>query len=92
MRKTIKVSDLVRRANRIMLHTSDEGKQAREAIFNFTSNFLHETGNYKGFGYLTQENMRKSDNGKSFGVLPYNPTDPEADRFVGTDDSRRFFY
>lgn len=92
MKKTIPVKSLVERANSCMLNSPDENSEKREAIFHFVSSFLHDTGNYKGFNYLTERDMKESRNGKSFGVLPYDSGNPEKDRFVGTDESRRFFY
>lgn len=88
MKKTVKVSDLKEKANKLFLHSSDDLAQAREAVFSFVSHFLHETGNYRGFNYLTESDMQQSENGKSFGILPIEAPN----RFEGTDPSRVFFH
>lgn len=55
-RKTVKVDDLVEQANQ-MLRVSTCKPEVRQGIINFLEHFLWETGNYKGFRYLLQEEV-----------------------------------
>lgn len=52
-RKTYPVADLIDHANRVIDHakTMDE----RRAVAHLLESVLHETGNYKGFRYLSSE-------------------------------------
>jgi hypothetical protein len=61
-RKTIKVSELVARANVALEATPDEWTREREAIASFVSMILLDTGNYKGFSY--QQSVLDADTGR----------------------------
>ena len=52
MKKTFPIAALLEKANWMLEHSKDELKEARESIALFTSDILHQTGNYKGFGFL----------------------------------------
>ena len=49
-RSTVKVSDLVDKANRYVAHIGLSQAEKR-AINSFISGVLHDTGNYRGFSY-----------------------------------------
>jgi hypothetical protein len=50
MKKSVKVIDMVTRANNMLLQPISQ--ERKEAICIFVESFLHETGNYRGFSYL----------------------------------------
>lgn len=54
-RKTVEVSDLKIRLNYMLSQSADEMKAQRLAIAGFVEGILHETGNYRGFQYLSSE-------------------------------------
>lgn len=83
MKKTIAISKLKEKANYFFLHSPNDSRPIRESLFVFVSGFLHETGNYKGFGYI---HRNKSLPGNSVGVEYVN------DKATFPDDSRVFFY
>jgi hypothetical protein len=61
----------------------------REQLQIFVATFLHDTGNYHGFNYLSAKEMEVSTNGKSVGIIP----DYETQNHTYPDDSRiRFYY
>lgn len=55
-RKTVSVEFVVNRAN-TMLAKSTCSAEVRQGVINFLEDILHETGNYKGFRYLLQEEI-----------------------------------
>lgn len=87
-RKTIHVDALVNRAN-ALLRNSTADKGIRMGVIALLENVLHETGSYRGFGYLRQHEVPE-------GELPgvQWPTLPEEDNPHATypDDTRRFYY
>lgn len=96
-RKTIEIEKIKGRINDHLLHTKDECSRERQALMLFLENILHDTGNYRGFGYLNWKDMERSASGSTVGVnydkngdlLPY---DEENQRFKGTDKTRVFYY
>lgn len=84
-RKTINVGKLVATVNGILMkHTGSH--EFRQGMINLLDHTLHETGNYRGFRYLTQDEVPdgalpgiRCENGEA---LPY----PE--RFHSTDSTR----
>lgn len=54
-RKTVSVSGLVARANRMLAVTPDDYVGERYGITAFLEAVLHDTDNYTGFGYLASE-------------------------------------
>ena len=84
-RKTLDVEDLINTINHV-LRTHVGSIDHRKGVQNTIEYVLHKTGNYKGFRYLTNDEVpagelpgvRYSDDG----ILPY----PE--RFENTDSTR----
>lgn len=59
-RQTIRVTDLRERANRMLATpdstlTVDDSKAMRTGVIGLVESFLFETGNYRGFVYLSTE-------------------------------------
>jgi hypothetical protein len=50
MKKSVKVIDMLTRANNMLMQSITQDR--KEAICIFVESFLHETGNYRGFCYL----------------------------------------
>ena len=50
----------------MLLNSSDSDRYARDTMITFIENILMETGNYKGFRYLIEEDMAKSE----YGIVP----------------------
>ncbi len=55
MRKTIRISELKEKTNKLLAESKPEAIEGRKAVARFVMDILHETGNYKGFGYLESE-------------------------------------
>jgi hypothetical protein len=88
-RKTIAVESIKNRINSMLLNSSDSDRYARDTMISFIENVLMETGNYKGFRYLIEEDMEKSE----YGIIPgrHFPTDVELtidQQFANTDCTR----
>jgi hypothetical protein len=93
MRKTIEVAAIKEKLNHILLNTPDSFKQNREVIDSVLVGFLHDTGNYQGFRYLTKYDMENSRDGHSFGINDVNLHHATMDeKFNGTDSSRRQYF
>ena len=88
-RKTIKVDDLTRKINDMILHSPDDSKQRREGLMAAIESVLHDTGNYEGFNYLTADMMKRSKNGESVGINREHTT---GDKFDNTDNTRVYYY
>ena len=86
-RKTFKVEDLVKVVNHSLRNGGDTA-DTRIGMIALIEQVLHDSGNYKGYRYLTQAEIpsphkpgiQVDENGE---VLPY------PDRFKDTDDTRR---
>jgi len=95
-RKTFKVEDLKRQVNHFMLHSADENIEGRLAASSLLENVLHDTGNYRGFNFLSHVDMEASDNGTVAGINVTREKGCESmtyeERFVNCDMSRRFYY
>jgi hypothetical protein len=85
-RKTINIDDLRIKANDMLLHSADNMRGERRGMMTLLEHALHETGNYKGFYYLSREDMADSINGTtaSFGI----DRQKGENKFDGTDNSR----
>lgn len=83
VRKTVSIEKLKERANFYFRNSGDEFRPARRALQSFVEGFLHEAGAYKGFRYLSKEEMKE---GFSYGV-EHRPEGP-----VFPDDSRVSIY
>lgn len=53
-RKTIQVGSLLRRANHF-LASKNSTPDEREVMATFVEGILHDTGNYRGFSYLSKD-------------------------------------
>ena len=67
-RKTFKIKDFKSKVNYYLLHSPDDDVKGRQAVMIFLSNILMEANNYNGFQYITSEQIKKSEYGKSFGI------------------------
>jgi hypothetical protein len=83
MAKTVKIEALKTRANFFFQHSGDDYRQARRTLQSFVEGFLHDANAYKGFRYLTRDEMKP---GFSIGVS-HGPNGPEF-----PDESRVSFY
>ncbi len=88
-RKTIEINKYKDFAN-MVLASNFGSSESRQGIISSLEFILHEADSYKGFRYLLQEAVPinslpgvRYENGE---ILPY----PE--RFLNTDDTRRFYY
>ena len=77
----------------MLLHSSDSDRYARDTMISFIENVLMETGNYKGFRYLIDQDMEKSD----YGVVPGRHFTTDGDlsydqQFANTDCTRVHYY
>ena len=82
-RKTIEVEYLKNMANRFCESSSNELDGERRHIASFVSNALMMTGNYKGFGYLSRDDVKP---GMTYGI------DRSTVPHSFPDESRIFFY
>jgi len=82
-RKTIPVENIREQANRIFLNSKNDYADQRKALQYFVADLLMQTGNYKGFGYLSKSDVTP---GTTFGI--------DRDTLPATfpDESRIFFY
>ena len=62
-RKTIAVAEILAKANYFLANSKQEQVAERKGTHNLTVSILHDTGNYRGFGYL---NMFQDADGKWF--------------------------
>jgi hypothetical protein len=83
-RQTVEVAKLKRMANEYFANSGGPFKDARRAIQSFVEAVLHDTGNYRGFQYLTAEQSKP---GHSTGVIH----DFETGKHVFPDESRIYF-
>jgi hypothetical protein len=81
MRKTIEVSDIKIRLNHALESSSDEMKVERQAIATFAEGILMDTGNYRGFQYLSSEYLPVEEQVQGSQVLKDN-----------FDDTRRRYF
>jgi len=94
MKKTIKITALLDAVNSMLLHSPDDWKERRIGAAIVLGDVLHASGAYRGYNNLTERDMERSVNGKSFGILPYDPYNPSAHRYDAwnLDDSRRVYF
>jgi hypothetical protein len=81
-RKTIEISKLVEKANHFFQHSSNELVAERKQLQSFISHILLDTKNYKGFNYLSPNQVAP---GYTYGV------DWTTGKPVHQDESRIFF-
>lgn len=89
-RKTVKVETVVGYVNSMLQHsfgscTTDE----RMGMIDVLEQILHDTGNYKGYRYLTQDEVPAGEKPGIYyaGDMPA----PYPERFKDTDHSRRAY-
>lgn len=91
-RKTIPIMDIKKRVNNFLRDTKDFMKPERESMAMMLESILTDTGNYKGFGYITKESMKaNSKEGTTFGIGEWDDKKFRFD-FAVTDSSRIYYY
>ena len=85
-RKTIEIQKIKDKVNWMLKYSTQMNPDVRRGMYSVLEWALGETGNYKGYNNLTQENVPS---GELPGII--------FDAFPGTnhqypDDSRRFYY
>jgi len=86
-RKTISVEKVKKWGNNFLLNSPDKQTEMRHGIAFLLETVLHETGNYRGFTYLDEDDMKKSISGKTWGVEWDESVEPKKPIFP--DESRR---
>jgi len=88
-RKTIKIQDLKDKINGYLRKSADNLKSERRGMAVVLSGVLHDTGNYRGFCYLTPDQM-KDEKGSTVGInaVAYDKDPTMEEKFDGTDDTR----
>lgn len=88
MRKTVSVAKIKEFGNRILACSHNDAQGYRNAVCDMIEEVLHQADDYRGFRYLRPCEV---EDGKTWGI---NDTDANADwelKFVGTDQTRRFY-
>jgi hypothetical protein len=89
-RKTINVDRVKELVNNVCLMSAKEKKDIRQGSMNILETILHETGNYRGFSYLSEADVKDGQPGvrhdATGALLPY----PE--RFENTDPTRVVYW
>lgn len=89
-RKTIDVEYVKKFVNDFLLNSADEQTVKRLAYCTILEELLHQTGNYKGFTYLTGINMETSEHGTTVGIV-YDVDHPLT-RGTVSDPTRIYYY
>lgn len=89
-RKTINRDIVVHVINEFLLNSADDKKAERIALYVQLEEILFRSMTYKGYGIISTEGMKKSKDGCTPGILDFDL--PDNMKFVGCDDSRRFYY
>jgi len=55
-RKTVSVEDVKRNANRMLRNSDETAKEGRIGVFILLERILFDTGNYKGYKYISPNN------------------------------------
>ena len=88
-RKTISVETIKSMVDGMLLNSEDDYQQGRSALANFLEKVLMDTGNYKGFSYLSGTDMTKSEYGTTVGIFEMKEF---GEKFENTDHTRvRYF-
>ncbi len=87
-RKTIEVETLQKKTNDMLRESHGVCKRYRESLCTLLESVLHDTGNYYGFRYLDQFQVR-SDELPGIRCGDKGAQLPDDERFVNTDDTRR---
>ena len=94
-KKTIRIEDVLTLANDMLRDSVDKNDKVRAGVSVLLESILHNTGNYNGFKYLTEREMKVSRLGESVGVNSKEDgsfIEDYDERFEGTDESRRMYY
>ena len=97
-RKTFDVSKIKDRVNFYLLNSKDSNRGERRGMMTMLEGILHDSGNYRGFGYLSVRDMENSVNGTTYGVRPYADSEElkmmqaEGTLFDGTDNTRIHYF
>ena len=87
-RKTIEVSKFVEYTNYLLHHTQTNEEQ-RIGVIKLAEQMLHETSNYKGFRYLTAEEVAGR---PGINYINGQPAEDLKQRFDNTDPTRIQFF
>lgn len=90
-RKTIEVDTIKAMVNDFLLNSEDLKKDARDTLATYLEVILMDTGNYRGYNYLSAKDMEQSRDGISVGIVG-TPDDDVARRFHNTDHTRVRYY
>jgi len=60
-RKTIEIEQVKEQANSFFFNSRNELAESRKVLQSFVSQILMKTGNYKGFQYITKQQMMTAD-------------------------------
>lgn len=103
-RKTIEVAYLLERGNYYLANSEDSQADERKGVASMVELALHQTGNYKGFGYLDSAGVKRDDwqeawdkhhaiseIRKANGIDGYNNDQPRWEDYCA-DDTRRVYY
>ena len=93
-RKTFNVEAVKAKVNALMLNSKDDAADVRQGASMVLESILHDSGNYRGFGYLTVKDMENSQGGTTVGVNngPDGWVEPcYTKRFLNTDETRRYY-
>lgn len=85
MRKTVDISFIKEKANFYLRTSGNDCIKERIQLASFVSTLFHEAKNYKGFGYLTENNVAK---GLTWGITFGENGGPNEYK----DESRVFFF
>jgi hypothetical protein len=92
VKKTIQVETVKKMVNHTLLHSPDDAKGERQGLCMLLEKILMDTGNYRGFNYLTKEKMKESEYGVSIGINSPAVELTIEKKFEGTDHTRVFYY
>jgi len=84
--KTIKVENVKTLANYILRNSPNESVEQRNTIHVFVSNLLMQAKAYKGFNYLSEDQVQPGD---TFGIV-FDESPARDHQYP--DPSRTFFY
>lgn len=84
MHKTIKVKRLLDKANHMLAESADNRSEFREGVATMIESILMDTGNYRGFGYLSKEELKGR--AKTPGIQETE------DHFEIVDETRRHYF
>lgn len=90
-RKTIDVEYMKKFVNDFLLNSADEQTVERQSYCTIIEELLYQTGNYKGFNYLTRIDMETSEHGTTVGIALHTDDD---DPFISSvsDPTRIRYY